>query len=171
MLVNLSPKANFKTERSKQRNYWHHNMREWDTNTKSEWLSFDRLFTPTAYTGVYKSDFDGEMINGWCKQMAYHSHSYARKHKAFNVLSDENNWYYGVADNIEQIIDFYNKNEGSIFSGNHVISTFEIHKSSECGWRWKKWGPYIGTKNPTHEYLADEPDIDKVVCFSIYKVR
>lgn len=173
MLVNLSPKANFKTERSKQRNYWRHNMKEWDTNTKSEWLSFDHIFTPTAYTGVYNSDFDGDVINGWCKQIAYFSNGYRRKHRdlGYDTLFSVNNWYYGVADNIEQVIDFYNKLSGSIFSGNHVISYFEVHKSPECGWRWHKWGPYIGVKNPTHEYLADEPDINKVVCFSIYKVR
>lgn len=171
MLVNLTPKANFKTERSKQRKIWRREMRDWDTYTKSEWLSFDHLFTPTAYTGVYNSNFDGDIINLWCKQMAYCSWNYGHKHGHYIAVNSENNWYYGVADNIEQVIDFYNKNEDSIFSGNHVISYFEVHKSPECGWRWHKWGPYIGTKNPTHEYLADEPDIDKVVCFSIYKVR
>jgi hypothetical protein len=171
MLVNLTPKANFKTMRSKQRTYWRRYNREGVTETKSQWLSFDYLFTPTVYTGVYSSDFDGEEINTWCKQMAYYSYGFRRKHKTYKDMFSENCWSYGVADNIEQVIDFYNKNKGSIFSGNHVISTFEVHKTPECGWRWKKWGPYIGTKTPMCEYLADEPDIDKVVCFSIYKVR
>jgi hypothetical protein len=172
MLVNLTPKANFKTMRSKQRTQWRRYMREWDIETKSEWLSFDRMFVPTVYTGVYKSDFDGRAINIWCKQIAYASTDYRRKNRdMLYAIDSKNHWYFGVADNIEQVIDFYNKNEGLIFSGNHVISTFEVHKSPECGWRWRKWGPYIGTKTPMCEYLADEPDIDKVVCFSIYKVR
>ena len=169
MLVNLSPRNNFKTERSKQRNLWRHEMREWDIHTKSEWLSFNRLFTPTTYVGVYNSDFDGEMINTWCKQMAYYSSRYHRKHRG--VRHNQNHWFYGVADNIEQVIEFYNRNEDGFFSGNHVISYFEVRKTPACNWRWHKWGPYIGIEKPQCEYLADEPKIEKIICFSIYKVR
>ena len=37
-------------------------------------------------------------------------------------------------------------------------------------WRWHKWGPYIGTKEPKCEYLYDEPEIDKVVIFELYEI-
>jgi len=37
------------------------------------------------------------------------------------------------------------------------------------GWRWHKWGAYIGDKTPTTEYLDDEPEIDKVYCYHIYE--
>ncbi len=33
------------------------------------------------------------------------------------------------------------------------------------GWRWHKWGEYVGTHEPQHEYLCDE-DIDVVYVFS-----
>lgn len=162
MLVNLSPKNNFCTEREKQRTRW---IRYWgkdeDIHSKSEWVSFDRLFKPTQYTGVYNSDFDEDIIDTWTKQVSYFGKGYK--------LADD--WIYGVADNIEQVIELYNKNEEGLFSGNHVISYFEVKKSPECGWRWRKWGPYIGIKEPKCEYLADEPEIESVICFSIYKVR
>lgn len=28
------------------------------------------------------------------------------------------------------------------------------------GWRWHKWGPYVGEGEPTREYLDDEPGFD-----------
>jgi len=48
-----------------------------------------------------------------------------------------------------------------------------LHKIDEPvqgGWRWHKWGPYIGTKQPRHEYLYDEgPEITRVCLFQIYE--
>lgn len=35
------------------------------------------------------------------------------------------------------------------------------------GWRWSKWGEYIGSQNPTQEYLAMEPDIEEVLVYRI----
>ena len=170
MLVNLTPKNNFRTRRERQRTQFVRWFGKEEKYPKSEWVKFDALFTPTKYTGVYNSDFEGEVINLWCKQMAYYCNGYEKKHR--EVRRDiRKYWYFGVADNIEQVIDFYNKNEYGLFSGNHVISYFEVRKTPDCGWRWHKWGPYIGTQEPQCEYLADEPVIEKVICFSIYKVR
>jgi hypothetical protein len=39
------------------------------------------------------------------------------------------------------------------------------------GWRWKKWGPYIGTHEIQHEFLDDEEGIDKVFLASIIQVN
>lgn len=79
---------------------------------------------------------------------------------------------YGVADNIEQICKHYKFLENH--PDNFTIFFSEIHKSHqpECGgWRWHKWGPYLGTQKPTMEYLYDEKEIDKVIIFSITKVE
>jgi hypothetical protein len=35
------------------------------------------------------------------------------------------------------------------------------------GWRWHKWGPYIGTHEKQFEYLADEEGIERVFCYHI----
>ncbi|MFA7128492.1 MAG: hypothetical protein WC136_04925 [Sphaerochaeta sp.] len=76
---------------------------------------------------------------------------------------------YGVCDNVEQLENKYN------ISGNPYIAFMTpIVKSnapSEGGWRWCKWGQYIGTHEITSEYLYDEPQIEKVYVFSIYKVH
>ena len=39
------------------------------------------------------------------------------------------------------------------------------------GWRWKKWGPYVGTHEIQHEFLDDEEAIDKVLLASIIQVN
>ncbi len=86
---------------------------------------------------------------------------------------DSNAWTYGVADNLEQIVEMYNENQESYFKGNHVVLAFKVHKDPQypcCGWRWHKWEQYIGTQSPKCEYLNDEPEIEEVVVFSIYKV-
>lgn len=39
------------------------------------------------------------------------------------------------------------------------------------GWRWHKWGQYVGNQTPTTEYLYDEPEISAVYVFNIYEVE
>lgn len=79
---------------------------------------------------------------------------------------------YGVADNIEQVKQYAKQ---MIESDNPVvISVTEIRKDQEPeqdGWRWHKWGQYIGKQNPQCEYLFDEPNIDSVYVFHVYAVR
>ena len=183
MLVNLSPKNNFHSMREKQKRDNRKYENGMTRKEKAEWgvskidTRFESLFTPTEFTGVYMSVFNEDTINIWCKQYApYGSNKYYSRFSSLHdkIQCDKNCWFYGVADSLEQIIDFYNKNEDGFFNGNHVISTFEVHKNPEhsySGWRWHKWGPYIGIKNPSREYLNDEPEIEKVICFSIYKVH
>lgn len=38
------------------------------------------------------------------------------------------------------------------------------------GWRWHKWGPYIGDREPQCEYLHDEPQIEEVYTFHVYEL-
>ena len=184
MLINLSQKNNFHSMREKQKRENRKYENGMTRKEKARWgvskidTRFESLFTPTEFTGVYLSEFDEDMINIWCKQYApYGSKTYYNME--FPSIHDKikyhkNCLFYGVADSLEQIIDFYNTNEEEFFKGNHVISTFEVHKNPEysySGWRWHKWGPYIGTQKPCCEYLNNEPEIEKVVCFSIYKVH
>lgn len=79
---------------------------------------------------------------------------------------------YGVCDDVDQIVKAYPDLEtpGRSFA----ITVTRIIKAEEPnwgGWRWHKWGPYIGTKTPTMEYLHDEPDIDEVLVFHIYELK
>jgi len=54
-----------------------------------------------------------------------------------------------------------------------VISLVPIYKEDQPerdGWRWHKWGEYIGEQTPTHEYLYDEPVIELVYAYHVYEL-
>jgi hypothetical protein len=75
---------------------------------------------------------------------------------------------YGVADNAAQIKSHiaYLKDDPRPF----IVAMTPVYKSlqpKQGGWRWHKWGQYIGTKSRQCEYIADEPEIDMVFCFSV----
>jgi hypothetical protein len=82
-----------------------------------------------------------------------------------------NTFFYGVADNLEQILEHFKDLVES--ETPYCISTGLMTKASQPerdGWRWHKWGEYIGTKNPQCEYLYDEPEIEEALTFSIHRV-
>jgi hypothetical protein len=80
---------------------------------------------------------------------------------------------YGVCDTVEQWKEAY------AALVNHPTRKFavgftEVRKADEPesgGWRWHKWGPYIGTKSPQCEYIAHEgPEIESVLTYSIVEI-
>lgn len=85
---------------------------------------------------------------------------------------------YGVADNIDQIKEYYKKQiedpNNKYFISITPIFQEPEHAGEGGGWRWHKWGPYIGNLNPQCEYLDDEdfgPDFQGyVLCYSCYKL-
>ncbi len=54
----------------------------------------------------------------------------------------------------------------------YLIFLTEIRKEDQTigGWRWHKWGEYIGTQEPQHEYLYDEPNIQSIYVFQICRI-
>jgi len=86
-------------------------------------------------------------------------------------LGDEYTSPYGVCDSLEQFMGKI----GDWLDGQldpFIVSLTPVRKvdqSKDGGWRWHKWGPYIGEQEPTTEYLHDEPNIDEVFCYHIYK--
>ncbi len=55
-----------------------------------------------------------------------------------------------------------------------VVNLVQLDKElepEEGGWRWHKWGTYIGEQEPRFEYLAQEPEIETVFTYHIYEVR
>lgn len=67
---------------------------------------------------------------------------------------------YGVADNIEQIIE-HHKEEFIDSPEGYILFFTKIYQHKENagnndGWRWHKWGEYIGNLNPQCEYLDNE---------------
>lgn len=77
---------------------------------------------------------------------------------------------YGVCDGPEQLLSLY---DFEADPRQLVIFLVEMRKEDQPerdGWRWHKWGPYVGTQNPQCEYLYDEPEIESAWTYSIYRV-
>lgn len=88
-------------------------------------------------------------------------------------FSDDTFNSFGVCDDFTQIIA---KCPELVDDRNRkfAIAVCEIIKSkqpAQGGWRWHKWGPYIGTKKPTTEYLYDETEISSVFVYSIVELK
>lgn len=78
---------------------------------------------------------------------------------------------FGVCDTPQQVIDAYKLND---IPEEVFVCFVPIRKSeqpSRDGWRWHKWGPYIGTQHPQCEYIYDEPSIKEVYTFQIYQLE
>jgi hypothetical protein len=78
----------------------------------------------------------------------------------------------GVCDSPQQLLEKFGK-QIRADKRNFIISFVEIRKdqqSSTGGWRWHKWGSYVGEHDPQYEYLYDEPKIDVVYTYHIYEV-
>ena len=79
---------------------------------------------------------------------------------------------YGVCDSKENLLEVYPElvADGRTF----VVNLCRIDKDEqpdEGGWRWHKWGDYIGNQTPTTEYIYHEPLIERVYCYHIYEKK
>lgn len=122
-------------------------------------LDFEQSYFEHYTTGVYRHD--GYIFN----------FDHFIREKCDENIADK--WIgSGVCDNYEQVIDKYN----DLLSNPHKkyvigLSTIErVKQPAKGGWRWHKWGEYIGTQTPKHEYLYDDVHIDKVYYFQIYEL-
>lgn len=84
---------------------------------------------------------------------------------------------YGVADTPEQAFEHAKQALAKAGrTGEHCVFVTHITKDLSNagqggGWRWHKWGEYIGKGAPMHEYLDDEPGFENGVwTFHIYRV-
>jgi hypothetical protein len=82
---------------------------------------------------------------------------------------------FGICDTPQQFIDKYFKR---LFYDNRILVVGFAHISKDTsnkgkggGWRWHKWGEYVGEGNPQCEYLDDEEDFaDGVYVYTIVDV-
>lgn len=110
--------------------------------------------------GVYVSEFSFSLDYVLSKSNGYIS----------NPMLSDDNWYYGVCDNIENLLQVMPELTES--DRTFVVLLTQITKADQpdiMGWRWHKWGDYIGNEHPTAEYLYDELVIDLVYVYSIYE--
>jgi hypothetical protein len=111
--------------------------------------------------GVYISDYSFQLY------ALERSNSYI---KGPQFTTNDAAWYYGVCDGIENLLEFIP--ELTSTEREFVVLLHKIAKKNqpnEGGWRWHKWGDYIGTQTPTTEYIYDEPEIEVVYCYHIYE--
>lgn len=79
---------------------------------------------------------------------------------------------YGVCDSPEQLLEKYPWLQET--DRKFLISVTQLLKKDmdpRGGWRWHKWGPYIGEQDPKEEYLYEEPDIEEIWVFHIYEKK
>ncbi len=77
---------------------------------------------------------------------------------------------YGVCDSYEQVLEqcpeiIESSRQFCLF----VTRLDKKNQSPKGGWRWHKWGPYIGKQEPECEYLYDEPVVETVYVYHVYE--
>lgn len=133
--------------------------------------------TMNKIMGVNRVDHSPEegilMISHYSLGHYLHTKDEFPKLQEYSKQDDQYMQSYGVCDDIDQWKDYYSKlidDENRKF----CVSFTAIHKKNEPerdGWRWHKWGAYIGNKNPQHEYIYDEDhDIETVYVYHIYEI-
>lgn len=78
---------------------------------------------------------------------------------------------YGVADSVQQIkqtYKFLDKSDRQFVC--FITPIYREHQSDSGGFRFHKFGPYIGRHNITCEYLYDQTDIDVVYVYHFHEI-
>lgn len=104
---------------------------------------------------------------------------------------------YGVSDNATQVLDnleqaletYLTKDSTHDFFGRgkrlykflttnpeavyfiRFCPIFNHHDGTSGGWRWHKWGRYLGKHTPQCEYLDEETNIDYVLLWHLYPLK
>ncbi len=78
---------------------------------------------------------------------------------------------FGVCDTPEQCIEKLKLRDHPVPVFVSFVRVRRDEQPPDGGWRWHKWGEYIGAHSPQCEYIHDEPDIEEVYTFSIYQPK
>jgi hypothetical protein len=97
---------------------------------------------------------------------------YLFTHWAIDMLTpvkrDYSSEIYGVCDTPEQAVQrAVPANDSPMFVA--FVRIIRANEPASGGWRWHKWGPYIGDQKPEHEYLYDDRHIDEIYTYHIYE--
>ena len=82
---------------------------------------------------------------------------------------------YGVCDSVENLMAVRGEDLNDP-TRRFIVALTKVerdpsNKGKGGGWRWHKWGEYIGAHEIQCEYLDDEEGIDHVYCFHIYEME
>lgn len=98
------------------------------------------------------------------------SSAFLRDFEEYHQVGDI--YSYGVCDSLENLKERCPELESG--EDRYVVTLTPVLREDEPeggGWRWHKWGEYIGNQNPQHEYLYHDRHIDRVFVFHIYKKK
>lgn len=79
---------------------------------------------------------------------------------------------YGLCDNPEQVLKKYKNSHYMKNEEPYCILFTPLYREDEPetgGFRYHKWGSYIGKQKPQHEYLYDDKHIDLIYSFHFVK--
>lgn len=160
MLVNLTP---IQTEIERRKQIAKENNFDYIPQSNPMWIQ---------ETGIYQSSFPYNFQIDEFEELQ--KFTWKDRDKIFPNYEKAT---YGVADNIEQIKEYY-KEEIADVNKKYVIALTPVWQNKENknkfdGWRWHKWGEYIGKLNPQCEYLDDEDfgdNFEYVLTFELYAV-
>jgi len=140
------------------------------------------------YTPQYDKTLHLEVGIYRCNMDFNFTHEEFKEFKDDNNISDDNSYnafapnyekaQYGVADSVEQIKEYFkeeieDKNNKYFITVTYVFQDKE-NRGKGGGWRWHKWGTYIGKLNSEYEYLDDEDfgeEFKYVLCYHLFKIN
>jgi len=106
---------------------------------------------------------------------ANHSFSDLIDHDRLCFPADGDLWQfrptYGVADTAEQVLAHVEPEKINTPCVITLTPVFRHHQPEQDGWRWCKWGEYIGTRVSQADYLYDEPEIDMVLLWHLWPLN
>lgn len=125
--------------------------------------------------GVYEVAYGnlGNVLRDMCRNIEGLKFEEWPEFEGSGITEEGYDWFncYGVCDNYQQIFEKCPEIKEST-DRYFLVSVMPVRKeeqSPDGGWRWHKWGPYIGDGEPTMEYLYDEPDFDVVYCYHLFE--
>lgn len=174
--------------------YYRNKFKEWTLITKDNYpedIILEEDSKDLDITGIYMSDLNGHYdIEGLTNFNEVDEFELIDKYKFFPMN--------GVSDNALQVKNYLNKiiniylngtsKDEYFFEGQGLFNLIKNEpnyqfillltpiinnhdKSSWGGWRWHKWGEYIGKHNPQYEYLDHESGIDYVLVWKLCPVE
>ena len=75
---------------------------------------------------------------------------------------------YGVADNIQQVLD--NFPELITSEKLYVVEYHTLTPKDSPGWRWHKNGHYYGKQKSSYEHLGEETEVTEIISFHIHEI-
>lgn len=174
--------------------YYRNKFKEWTLITKDNYpedIILEEDSKDLDITGIYMSDLNGHYdIEGLTNFNEVDDFELIDKYKFFPMN--------GVSDNASQVKNYLNKiiniylngtsKDKYFFEGQGLFNLIKNESNYQFillltpiinnhdtslwgGWRWHKWGEYIGKHNPQYEYLDHETGIDYVLVWKLCIVK